>query len=519
MRADEQLAEAISEFYDDPLGYVMFVFPWEDSPMVQKVELEEPWASKYGCKYGPDKWACEFLDQLGHEIKDRKFNGRDPVAPIKFTTVSGHGIGKSTLVSWLIQFILDTRPYSMGVVTANTGDQLRTKTWAEVAKWHALSITSHWWDYSNSRGNMSLSRKGSKDVKQKWRCDALTSRAENAESFQGLHSASSTSFYIFDEASGIEDAIWEARIGGATDGEPMSFDFGNPTRKSGYFYENCVGRYKDRFIVRQIDSRDVKITNKPYFKTLADDYGEDSDLFKVKVKGEFPRSGTVQFIANELVADAMLRKIVTDNKDPLIIGVDVARFGENDTVIFPRIGMDADSFPFERYNGLDNTQVVDRIIAMIHAFRLIGKECKALFVDGGGMGSGPVDILRRLGYNPVDVNFGGKSSDRRYRLKGDEMWANLRDALPRMALPDDQDLMTQLTAREYDLNETTGKIQLESKKMMMDRLNDSTSPDIADALCLTFAHEVGYDMGKHKHLAVMVQHEYDPFDPSHLELI
>jgi hypothetical protein len=89
---------------------------------------------------------------------------------------------------------------------------------------------------------MSLYRRGDKAISQKWRCDAMTARAENAEAFQGLHAANSTPFYIFDEASGIDDAIWEARFGGATDGEPMSFDFGNPTRKSGYFYENTIGQ-------------------------------------------------------------------------------------------------------------------------------------------------------------------------------------------------------------------------------------------------------------------------------------
>jgi hypothetical protein len=487
MEADRKLSQLIDQFYDDPLGYVMFIFPWASDPSIQNVPLVEPYRSRYNCEYGPDKWACEFLEQLGNEIKERKFNGRDAVSPVRFSTASGHGIGKSAMVSWLIMFILDTRPRAMGVVTANTSDQLRTKTWAEMAKWHHLALSSHLWDYVNSRGNMSLSRRASKEIKQKWRCDALTSRAENAESFQGLHSASSTPFYIFDEASGIEDKIWEARFGGATDGEPMSFDFGNPTRKSGYFYENCVGQYRHRYIVRQIDSREVHITSKEYIEELREDWGEESDLFKVKIRGVFPSIASVQFISDDLVMGAMHRHQVADKDSPLLIGVDVARFGDNDTVIFPRIGMDARSFPYKRYNRLDTVQVVEKVSDMISSFRLQGKECSGLFIDGGGLGAGPVDMLRRLGYNPIDVNFGKTAVDRRYRRWGDQMWGHMKDSLLRLSLPNDSDLKTQLTQREYNI-EGNGQISLESKKLMSER--GVPSPDIADALALTYAQAI-----------------------------
>ena len=513
MDADRELTKDIKMFYDDPLGYIMYIFPWRTDPSIQQVPLLEPYKTKYNSEWGPDKWACEFLEQLGHEIKDRKFNGHKSVLPIRFSTASGHGIGKSAMVAWLILFILDTRPRAMGVVTANTGDQLRTKTWAEVAKWHHLALSSHFWEYTNSRGNMSLSRKGSKDIKQKWRCDALTSRAENAESFQGLHSVSSTPFYIFDEASGIEDKIWEARFGGATDGEPMSFDFGNPTRKSGYFYENCVGKSKHRYIVRQIDSREVHITSKPYIAELQEDWGEQSDLFKVKIRGVFPSMASVQFISDDLVLGAMLRHQVADKNDALLIGVDVARFGHNETVIYPRMGMDAKSWPYKRYNRLDNVQVAEKVIDMIHSFKMEGKNVSGLFIDGGGLGSGPVDILRRLGYNPIDVVFGKTAIDRRYRRWGDQMWGNMRDSLLRLSLPNSIDLKTQLTQREYNVDDN-GQITLESKKIMRERLGENSSPDIADALALTYAQEVAPNNMRRLfgNKPMMAQSEYDPFE-------
>lgn len=490
LTADEKLMEAYASFYSEPLSYVMFNWPWDSDPSIQHVEVAEPWASKYNCQYGPDKWACEFLDELGEQIKARGFDGKKSVDPIRFTTASGHGIGKSTLVSWLIKFILDTRPFSKGVVTANTAEQLRTKTWAELAKWNALSLSSHLWIYTVGRGAMSLYRKGPLEISANWRCDAQTCKEENAEAFQGLHAAGSTPFYIFDEASGIPDKIWEARSGGATDGEPMSFDFGNPTRKSGFFFENCVGKFKHRHIVKSIDSRSVSITNKQIFKQWADDWGEESDFFKVKVKGEFPAAGSVQFISSDLVAEAQKREAFQNTTDPLIIGVDVARFGENSTVIYPRIGKDARSFPFREYKGLDNVQVAEKVIEVIREFTNMGKRVSMLFVDAGGLGSGVYDVLNRAGYSPIDVNFGGKSSDKRYNRKGDEMWGRMRDDLQYLSIPPNQGLYDQLTQREYGFN-LTGKIQLEGKKDMAER--GAPSPDIADALALTYYIEAGFD--------------------------
>lgn len=288
---DEQLAEDLAHFYDDPLGYVMYVFPWSTDETIQLVKLDKKYEDRFSCEWGPDRWACEFLDDLAYEIRQRHFDGTRSVESIRFSTASGHGIGKSAMVAWLIKFILDTRPYSKGVVTANTSEQLKTKTWAELGKWHRLSLTAHLYDYTAGRGMMSLVRKSDR---ANWRCDAQTCREENAEAFQGLHAANSTPFFIFDEASGIPDAIWEARAGGMTDGEPMSFDFGNPTRKSGMFFENCIGKFRNRYKVRSIDSRNVSITNKSLFREWAEDRGEDSDFFKVKVKGEFPSAGDLQ---------------------------------------------------------------------------------------------------------------------------------------------------------------------------------------------------------------------------------
>lgn len=492
---DEQLAEQLATYYADPLGYVLFSFPWETERSIQLVAMPKDRQLQYGCEYGPDGWACDFLQQYGEEIAKRGFDGKNAVDPIQFSTASGHGIGKSVLVAWIIKFILDTRPFAKGIVTATTADQLKTKTWAEVGKWHKMSMTQGWFDYSSGRGSMSLKHK---QFPEQWNCHAQTSKEENSESFAGLHAANSTPFYIFDEASGVPDKIFEVREGGTTDGEPHVFDFGNPTRNSGRFFENCVGRFRHRFIQRRIDSRTVTISsrNNQHARWI-EDYGIESDFVKVRVLGEFPSQGTLQFIPTELVEEAMRRPLVQERNAPLIIGVDAARFGDDETVIYPRIGYDARSFEAERYKGLDTVQVTGKVVQMIERFKRIGKSCSGLFVDGTGLGAGVVDQLRHRNYNPIDVSFGGRPTNaKKYRFKTDELWGNLLDNLPKLILPEintqiGPDLKQQLTQREYGYTQVGQKIQLESKKEMKERLGaDGASPDLADALALTFASDV-----------------------------
>ncbi len=517
---DEQLAEDLAGFYADPLGYVMYMFPWDTDSTIQQVALPVEYQDRFECEWGPDVWQCEFLEQLGVDIREHNFDGRNAVSPVRYVVSSGHGIGKSALSAWLVKFILDTRPFSVGTVTANTAPQLKSKTWARVGFWHNISLTKHWFQYNSGRGNMTLFHR---EHKENWKCDAQTCREEDSESFAGQHSVSSTSFYIFDEASAISEKIYEVREGGLTDGEPMTFDFGNPTRNSGRFFESCQGRLKDRHRRWQIDSRDVAITgNKKLFEEWAEDYGEESDFFKVRVRGIFPSMGNLQFIATDAVEEAMRRETPPQDKaDQLIIGVDVARFGNNETVIYPRIGYDARSFapvPGKgRYRGLDMVQVEGRIIEMIHEFRNMGLECAGLFIDEGGIGGGVVDHLRHYGYNPIGVNFGGRPTDSKtYRFKVDEMWGGMKADMHKLVLPRlnaGLDLKMQLTQREFGYTKAGDKINLESKEVMNDRLGgEAASPDIADALSLGWAAEVAPMLrpGGQPYSHSAAVHEFDP---------
>lgn len=516
MDAEAALQDKIASFAGDPLGYVMFNFPWNSEPSIQKVKLPEKYRARFpNCEYGPGEWACAFLEQLGVEIRKRGFNLRDAVAPIRFSTASGHGIGKTMLVALLVKFILDTRPLSKGTVTANTAEQLKTKTWAEIGKWHHLSLTSHWFDYSAGRGAMSLVYK---DRKLLWRCDAQTCREENSESFAGQHAPNGSSFYIFDEASAIPEKIFEVREGGTVTGSPMIFDFGNPTRKSGRFFENSIGKFANRYIVRTIDSREAAITNKKQIDEWIQDYGLDSDFVKVRVLGQFPSAGSAQFIASEDVLNAGLRLPVQDRTAPLVIGVDVARFGEDSTVIYPRIGNDAQSWPIKQYKGLNTVQVTSRIIETIKEFKELGLNCAGLFIDGGNIGGAVIDQLRHLGYAPHDVGFGNSPVDgRSFRYRGDEIWGRMRDSLyKRLCIPGrntqiGEALYDQLTQREFGYTQQGQKIHLESKDDMKSR--GIASPDIADALALTFAMDVApLGLPTEKQLPMFSNHEFDPYE-------
>jgi len=390
---EDQLVDFVAECYDDPLKFVMQAFLWGED------ELK-------GFD-GPDKWQKDFLIDIGKQVKQHQFDGVTATKAIRMATASGHGIGKSALTAWLILWIMSTRPYAKGIVTANTSEQLRTKTWGELGKWKKRCATGHWFTYNDGKGNMNLYHP---DHSESWRCDAQTCREENSEAFAGLHAANSTPFYIFDEASAIPEKINEVAEGGLTDGEPMFFKFGNPTRNSGSFFQ-AFHRLKHRWFRKQIDSRTAKLPNKELIKEWIEDYGEDSDFVRVRVLGKFPRSGSLQFISNELVQNAQSRKPTSDRHAPGRIGVDVARFGDDQSVLIYRRGRDAQTIPVKKFRELDTMQLSAQVIQFKNELTEMGLNVDAIFVDGNGIGGGVVDRLRQLGFEVIEVQLGNKAVD------------------------------------------------------------------------------------------------------------
>ncbi len=505
---DLMLAEDMARFYDDPLGFVMYAYDWGNDPALQVVKLESPWDLVYDSVYGPDAWACEFLESIGQQVRDNGFDGATPVMPIREATSSGHGIGKSAITAWLANWISSTRPHSKGVVTANTSEQLASKTWAEITKWTKRCITGHWFTITTGRGAMRMTHN---QHPESWRLDAQTCREENSESFAGLHAASSTPYYIFDEASAVPDAIWEVAEGGMTDGEPMWFVFGNPTRNTGRFFE-CFNGQRHRWNHRQVDSRRVQITNKGQIQEWVDDYGEDSDFVRVRVRGVFPRASSLQFIPRNLVDEAMARKPSTQTARgrTAIVGVDVARFGGDQSVIRTRIGRDASMFKPQRFRELDTMQLASRVVEHVGLLRNAGYRV-VVFVDGGGVGGGVVDRLNQLAIDVIEVQFGSKADEpRKYANKRAEMWGRMRDWLEIGSLEKDELLVTDMTGVEYGFTKSD-QILLESKESMKKR--GLASPDDGDALAITFAYPVPeyVNHDRERTSQIRKQREYDPY--------
>lgn len=486
-------------FRHDPLGFVLFAFPWG----VEGTELAS--------EIGPRQWQIDELKLIEAEIKGGTLEGA-----LQIATASGHGIGKSALVSWIILWALATAPLTKAVITANTGDQLRTKTWPEVAKWFNLMICRHWFKFEAT----SIARRGATGVKA-WRCDAATWSENNTAAFAGLHNKGRRLLLLFDEASEIADKVWEVAAGAMTDEdtEILWLVFGNPTQNTGRFRECFAGgRFAHRWNPKQIDSRTVPGTNKREIAKWIEDWGEDSDFVRVRVKGEFPRGGSMQFIDGETVDAAMTREAICHVRQPLVMGVDVARFGDDQQIITFRRGLDARTIPTLKFRGLDLVALSGKVAeqAMLHS-------ASGVFIDEGGMGAGVVDMVRVMlpGRLVIGVNFGGKAD--RYMMGGDlplvadkaaEIWAAMRLWLKTGAIERDPELKAELTGRQYGFD-THNAIRLERKEDMKKR--GLSSPDVADGLALTFAYPVA-DIPDHLEIITPgvvgghMQHDYNPLD-------
>ena len=466
----------MARFYDDPLGFVMYAYKWDSDPALQIVKLPDQYRERFNCEYGPDQWACEFFDDLGAKIKDRGFDGIHAVDPIRMSTISGHGIGKSATTAMLVNFIMSTRPYCKGTVTANTAAQLSSKTWSEVAKWTKRCITGHWFEISTGKGAMRMRHL---QHKESWFCDAQTCREENSEAFAGQHAVDSTSFYIIDEASRVPNKIWEVAEGGLTDGEPMIFAFGNGTQNSGAFYDTHH-KMRHRWSNRQIDSRNVAITNKALHQQWIDDYGLDSDFVKVRVRGMFPSMSVLSLISEKDVDAAYGRQLRKDQYDfaPVIITCDPAWTGEDELVIGKRQGLVFHILRVMPKN--DNDYHVATILAALEDEHM----ADAVIIDAG-YGTGIYSAGKTMGRQWHIVWFSAESKNPGCINKRAEMGVSVRDWLKEGGcIPEDVGLHDELISIET-VPRADGKIQLESKKDAKAR--GLVSPNRFDALGLSFA--------------------------------
>ena len=468
---EAELHDWCGDLYADPLAWVRGAFPWGEDNTALAAYSE------------PDIWQCEFFAWLGDEITARRFDGVNAVMPIRGAVSSGHGIGKGAVTGMLVAFLMSTRRNAKGVITANTNTQLQDKTWAAIQTWVKLGLTAHWFELNTSI----LYRKG---FREQWKCSPQTCDPDNSEAFAGQHNVGSTSFYINDEDSNVPDIIHEVQEGGLTDGEPMQFLFGNPTRRRGAFYDIVFGGIGKRWKTWVIDARTCRFPNKQLIAEQLEDYGEDSDRFRVRVRGIPPKAEDAQFIDSGRVLDAQKRLVAVLPDEPLVAGCDLAWGGSDANVIRFRRGRDARTIPPIRIPGelTRDPSVLTNRLADVLSGRYNGERVAMLFLDSAGIAGAVGTRLRVLGHtNLLEVNFGADSPNQKMRYMRDFMWAQMKEWLLTGAIDKSSRLESDLTApglRE-DLQQ---RIWLESKKEMKSR--DVPSPDEGDALALTFAQVV-----------------------------
>ena len=481
--AEDALILDIAGFTCDPLGFVRYAFAWGEGELSGRK---------------PDSWQVDILSCLGEKLRLGKVNASEA---IQLAVASGHGIGKSALVAWLILWALSTFEDTKGIVTANTENQLKTKTWAELAKWYRLCICRHWFRYTAT-----AIYSADAEHEKIWRIDMIPWSERNTEAFAGLHNKGKRIIIVYDEASAIPEVIWEVTEGALTDEDTQIIwcVFGNPTRNTGRFY-TCFGRFRHRWLTRQIDGRTVAMTNKGQLGKWAEDYGEDSDFFRVRVRGVFPRGSDMQVIPSDWVALAQKRTEFYSRDDALILGVDVARGGSDNNVIFARRGSDARSIRPLIIPGSETRDSM-RLVAKIVTY-VADVKPDAVILDSTGLGGPIADRLRQLGVNVFDVNFASRAmSASVYANIRAEMWFKLREALRLdLAICDDMALETELTSPEYGYD-IKNRILLEGKDAMKKR--GLASPDRADALALTYAIPVIRGMGGYS--AVSYTDHYNP---------
>jgi len=379
--------------------------------------------------------------------------------------------------AWLICWFVNTRVPFKVAVTAPSSSQLFDVLWPELLKWFQ-KLPPGWaglWDYTSDH----ITLKGDAECF----VTARTSRSDKPEAMSGIHSTHV--LLVADEASGIDEAVYQAAGGSMSTPGAITVLIGNPTRSSGTFYAAHMLE-RDRWFTMRVSSADSPRVTRGYVEELAQRYGMDSNAYRVRVQGEFPAADSDTLIAASLVDDAMARDVDIDPDAPCIWGVDVARFGSDASVLIKRKGNVVIEMP-RRWRQVDTMMLAGAIKAEYDA---AGPYKPALIcIDVIGIGAGVVDRLHEQNLPILGINVAeAASTSGRFGRLRDELWCRCKDWLETRAvrLPRDEQLRDDLVAPKYAFL-SDGRMQIESKNLM--RARGLASPDAADALNLTFAEQ------------------------------
>ena len=435
-------------------------------------------------KYGHDlPGFCR--DVIGVEPKrwQRELFGYVDAGERRISVKAGHGVGKSFGVSVVLLRSIICRYPQKSVVTAPTAPQLFDALFAELKSLHkrlppALRMLV---EPFSDRMELKADPDGSF-------ISARTSSADKPEAMSGVHSRHVV--LVADEAPGIPETVYEHALGSMSGPGALTILIGNPTRLSGYFYKTQM-ELADRWKCMTVSCLDpdlADIVDKDFIEDVKSTYGPDSDQYRVRVLGEFPRSEMNSLIAADVVEAAMHRDIALDVQAPLIYGVDVARSLAGDrSALCKRQGNVV--LEVKSRQGNDLMETVGWVVN-----EAMGDKPAEINVDTIGMGGGVADRLRELSgkdgrpaWNVRDVNVAEQNAmnPQAERLR-DELWLTCRDWLNLRAcrLPRDEALKMELSTPQFVFN-SNGKYKIEGKVEMKRRLK--RSPDLADAVCLTFA--------------------------------
>ena len=412
----------------------------------------------------PDPWQRRTLSALqkGHR---------------RISIRSGHGVGKTTLLSWVLLWHILTRFPQKSVCTAPSSPQLFDALWSELRGW--IGKLPHAWQALLDPTSDRVTLRARPDESF---ISARTSRAESPEALQGVHST--WVLLIVDEASGVPEAVFEAATGSMSTPGAITVLTGNPTRSTGFFFRTHHSE-ADRWYTERVSSLDSPRVDREFVEEVAARYGRESNAFRVRVLGEFPSSQGDTLIGAELVEQAMERVLEFDPTAAEIWGVDAARFGTDSSVLVKRRDKMVPELPRE-WRGLDTMQLTGQV-ANEYNRTPANVRPKIIVVDSIGIGAGVEDRLRELEIPVIGVNVAETPSiEARFRRQRDELWQAAADWLTtrQVALPWDERLRDDLCAPRYDFT-SDGRLIVESKAQMRSR--GLLSPDRADALCLTFA--------------------------------
>jgi hypothetical protein len=411
----------------------------------------------------PDPWQEKANRALAHGHK-------------RLSLRSGHGVGKSTFAAGAICWFANTRaPMKIGV-TAPSAPQLFDALWAETRTMFKRlpPVWQDLWDIDADKIKLKMAPDESFIT-------ARTARADKPEALQGLHARHV--MLVVDEASGVDEAVFNAAGGAMSTAGAVSILTGNPTRSTGFFWRTH-NLERDRWFCMRIPSTESRRVSADFVQELADRWGEDSNEYRIRVLGEFPLAEADALIPADLIESAMRRAIEIDFGEPEVWGLDVARFGADQSVLIKRRG-NAVIEPPRRWQQIDTMQLAGAIKAE-YDMTPVASRPALICVDVIGIGSGVVDRLTEQQLPILGVNVGEiPSMAGRFARMRDELWVRIREWLEsrRVSLPYDDKLRADLAApRVTHLSD--GRMQVESKQQL--RARGFASPDAGDALGLTF---------------------------------